>query len=142
VKKILVATDLSELARDVARYAFDLREVFGASVYLLHVIETPQAIEFAIAHGQFAHTIEKMKEWGDRQLQGLIPKEFVDDPQVFRIVERGPASKQIAIVARSIGADLTLLGRYRHGSAHTHLLGTTTNRILTNAEGPVLTLKI
>jgi nucleotide-binding universal stress UspA family protein len=69
VPKMLVATDFSDHSRGVVRQAFELRDVFDASIHLLYVIETSHAIEFAVGHGQFAHTIEKMKEWALLQLQ-------------------------------------------------------------------------
>ena len=70
------------------------------------------------------------------------PDEFIGDTSVFRIVETGSPSDRIAEVSAEVGADLTILGTHEYGSIHTHLLGTTTDRLLTKTSVPVLTLKL
>lgn len=140
-KRILVATDFSEYSKRVTRYAFQLQQAFDASIYLLHVIETTKAIEYAMRQSHFTDAGERMKEWSMNQLLNLIPDESMDDPRVVRIVETGKASRQIATVAKRIGADLTVLGTHEYGAAHKHLLGTTTDRLLSTIESPLLTLR-
>src|SRR5262249_15550726 len=49
--KILVATDFSEHSKRVVAYAFDLKRIFGATIYMLYVIETGRAIEWALRQG-------------------------------------------------------------------------------------------
>src|SRR5262249_36077428 len=71
ISRILVATDFSEHSRRVMRYAFDLKRTFGASIYVLYVIETSRAIEFAIRQGHYVDTIEKMRVWAMNQLVSL-----------------------------------------------------------------------
>ncbi|MBI4475210.1 MAG: universal stress protein, partial [Acidobacteria bacterium] len=58
------------------------------------------------------------------------------------IVENGSPGEVIADVAFEIGADLTILGTHEYGAAHRHLLGTTTDRLLTKISTPVLTVKL
>jgi len=142
VQRILVATDFSEHSKRVVQYAFDLRRIFGASLYMLYVIETPKAIEFGIRQGHFIDALEKMREWATNQLVNLTPDEFMDDPAVVRIVENGSASDRIADVAAEIGADLTILGTHEYGSMHKHVIGTTTDKLLTKTSVPILTLKL
>src|SRR5881296_1699408 len=84
--KILVATDFSEHSKRVVQYAFDLKRIFNASVYMVYVIETPHAIEWAIRQGYFMHGMDKMREWAAHQLINLTPDEFIKDPSVIRIV--------------------------------------------------------
>jgi nucleotide-binding universal stress UspA family protein len=142
VQRILVATDFSGHSKKVVQYAFDLKRIFGAEIYMLYVIETPKAIEFGIRQGHFSDTLIKMREWAESQLLNLTPDEFMSDPSVIRMVESGSPSDRIADVATEIGADLTILGTHEYGSVHTHLLGTTTDRLLTKTSVPVLTLKL
>ncbi len=142
LQRILVATDFSEHSRKVMQYAFDLKRIFGASIYMLYVIETPKAIEFGIRQGHFTDTIKKMREWAINQLVNLTPDEFINDPTLVRIVENGSPSDRIADVAAEIGADLTILGTHEYGAMHKHLLGTTADKLLTKTSVPVLTLKL
>ena len=142
VKRILVATDFSEHSKRVVQYAFELKRLLDASIYLMYVIETPKAIEFGIKQGHLTNATEKMREWATNQLLNLTPDEFVNDPTLVRIVEVGSASDRIAEVTAELGADLTILGTHEHGAIHKHLLGTTTDRVLTKISAPILTVRL
>jgi nucleotide-binding universal stress UspA family protein len=141
-ERILVTTDFSEHSRKVVQYAFDLQKAFDASLYLLYVIETTRAIEFALKQGHYVDAKERMKNWALHQLVNLTPTRAVNDPRVFRLVETGEPSERIASVAHEIGADLTILGTHEYGTVHKHLLGTTTDRLLSSLDVPLLTVKL
>jgi nucleotide-binding universal stress UspA family protein len=140
--KILVATDFSEHSKRVIQYAFDLKRIFDASVYMLYVIETTHAIRWALRQGHFSNGIDRMHGWATNQLVNLTPDEYVNDPTVIRLVESGSPGEIIADVAREVGADLTILGTHEYGTVHTHLIGTTTDMLLTKTSTPVLTVKL
>jgi nucleotide-binding universal stress UspA family protein len=139
---ILVATDFSEHSKKVVRYAFELKKAFDATIYLLYVIETTKAIEFAFKQGHYTDATERMKEWAMNQLLNLVPDGSLDDPRVVRLVETGNASQRIASVAREIGVDLTVLGTHEYGTMHRHLLGTTTDKLLSKMESSFLAVKV
>jgi len=138
VKSILLATDLSAHSRELVRYAFELKKIFDASIHLLYVIETTQAIEFAIKHGQPSHTVAKMKEWALQELRNLIPTEFADDPGVDLSVERGSVTQVIAAKVLEIDGCLTVLGTHRRGLTHPHFRGATRDRLSARVDSPVL----
>jgi nucleotide-binding universal stress UspA family protein len=142
ISRILVTTDFSEHSKKVVEYAFELKKAFNAAIYMLFVIETSRAIEFAIRQGRFTDTIDKMREWATNQLLNLTPDEFAHDPKVVRIVESGVPGDTIADVASEIGADLTILGTHEYGTIHKTLLGTTTDKLLAKSATPVLTVKL
>jgi nucleotide-binding universal stress UspA family protein len=142
VTKILVATDFSAHSKRVVEYAFDLKRIFDATIYMLYVIETSHAIEWAIRQGHFVHATDKMREWAGNQLISLTPDDFVDDPTVIRLVEEGRPGDRIADVAFEVGADLTILGTHEYGAIHQHLIGSTTDKLLSKTTTPVLTVKL
>jgi hypothetical protein len=45
---------------------FDLKRVFGATIYMMYVIETPKAIEFGIRQGHLTNATEKDARMGDQ----------------------------------------------------------------------------
>jgi nucleotide-binding universal stress UspA family protein len=139
---ILVATDFSEHSKRVIEYAFDLKRIFDATIYMLYVIETSHAIEWAFRQGHFVHAMEKMREWAGNQLLNLTPDEFMKDPTVIRLVEAGTPGDTIANVAHEVCADLTILGTHEYGTVHTHLIGTTTDKLLARTSTPILTVKL
>jgi nucleotide-binding universal stress UspA family protein len=142
VEKLLVATDFSEHSKKVVRYAFELKKLFGAKIYMLYVIETPKALEFGLRQGRFTDTVGKMRDWATNLLVNLTPDEFINDTTVVRMVETGSPSDRIADVAMETGADLMILGTHEYGLIHKHLVGTTTDKVLTKTSVPVLTLKL
>jgi len=142
IKKILVATDFSQHSKRVVEYAFELKKAFDASICMLYVLETSHAIEFAVRQAHFVDTIEKMREWAANQLVNLTPDEFVHDPNVIRLVESGSPGETIADVAFEMGTDLIILGTHEYGTVHKHLIGTTTDKLLTKSSTPVLTVKV
>ena len=141
-RRILVATDFSEHSKKVVQYAFELKEAFDASIFLLYVMETSKAVEFALRQTHLANTTAKMKEWAYNQLVNLTPDRYIDDPRVKRMVEAGSPSDTIATVAQEIGADLTILGTHEYGLVQKALLGTTTDKLLTKISTPILTVKL
>jgi nucleotide-binding universal stress UspA family protein len=142
ISRILLTTDFSDHSKKVVEYAFELKKAFNAAIYMLFVIETSRAIEFAIRQGRFTDTINKMREWATNQLLNLTPDEFAHDPKVVRIVESGVPGDTIADVASEIGADLTILGTHEYGTIHKAMLGTTTDKLLAKSATPVLTVKL
>jgi nucleotide-binding universal stress UspA family protein len=142
VTKILVATDFSAHSKRIVEYAFDLKRVFNATIYMLYVLETGHAIEWAIRQGHYVHAMDKMREWAGHQLVNLTPDEFINDPTVIHIIDSGSPGDVIADVALEVGADLTILGTHEYGTVHKHLIGTTTDKLLTRTSTPVLTVKL
>jgi nucleotide-binding universal stress UspA family protein len=142
INKIVVATDFSEHSKKVIQYAFDLKAAFDATIYMLYVIETNRAVQFAIRQGHFTDAIDKMREWAKNQLINLTPQEFIRDPKVIRLVEQGSPGETIADVAFEVDADLTILGTHEYGTIHKHLLGTTTDKLLAKSATPVLTVRL
>jgi nucleotide-binding universal stress UspA family protein len=142
ISKILVATDFSAHSRRVVEYAFDLKRVFDSMFYMLYVIETSHAVEWAIRQGHFVNGLEKMRDWANNQLTNLTPAEFINDPSVVHLIDSGSPADVIADVGRELGADLAILGTHEYGVIQKHLLGTTTDRLLTKTSVPVLTVKI
>lgn len=140
--KIVVATDFSEHSKRVVEYAFDLKRIFNATIYMLYVIGTSDAIEWAIRQGHFVGSMDKMREWAGHQLQNQTPDEFVNDSSVIHLVEAGSPDEMIADVAFEVGADLTILGTHEYGTIHKHLIGTTTDKLLTKSSTPILTVKL
>src|SRR5215475_6455795 len=140
--KIVVATDFSEHSKRVIEYAFDLKRIFGATIYMLYVIETGHAVEWAIRQGHFVHALDKMREWASHQLLNMTPDEFVNDPTVIWLVEEGASGDTIADVAFEVGADLMILGTHEYGAVHQHLIGTTTDKLLSRTSTLILMVKL
>jgi nucleotide-binding universal stress UspA family protein len=139
---ILVATDFSPHSERVIRYAFALKKMFDARIYMLHVLESAKLAQFGIRRKSPLQIEMKMREWAHNQLLNLTPDEFVHDPTVIRLVEVGSASDKIADTAALVGADITIVGTHAHVPMHKRVAGTTINDLLNEAATSVLAVKL
>jgi nucleotide-binding universal stress UspA family protein len=132
---ILVPTDGSEVSERAAREAFDLARELGASVHVLYVIDE-SASSFLLTTDTMAGVLEAAREQGAEATAAAA--EFADGVQVETEVVRGMSvHRAIVDYAEKTGVDLVVMGtRGRHGVEH--LLGSTTQRVLTTAKVPVL----
>jgi nucleotide-binding universal stress UspA family protein len=142
ISKILVTTDCSPYSRTVVDYAFQLKQLIGCELLLLHVIELSNAIKFGIRQGYFTDAVSKMRTWAQNQLKNLTPDQFVKDKSVRWLVEEGPASDRIVECADAHDVDLVILGAHGYGPVEKHFVGTTTNKVLAKLSRPTLTVKI
>jgi nucleotide-binding universal stress UspA family protein len=133
---ILVPTDGSEVSERAAREAFDLAAAVGATVRILFVIDE-SASSFLLTTDTMSEVLAELQEEGERSTEAaaeLAP----DDVDVETDIVRG-MSIHSAIVeyAADHDVDLVVMGTHgRHGMEN--LLGSTTQRVLTNTELPVL----
>lgn len=142
ISKLLVTTDCSPYSKSVVDYAFQLKQMIGCELFLLYVIELSAAIKFGIQQGYFTDAVSKMRTWAKNQLENLTPHQFVEDKSVHWLVEEGPVSDKIAECAEAYDVNLIILGAHGYGPVEKHFVGTTTNKVLTKASRPTLTVKI
>src|SRR5205807_3339981 len=115
-----------EHSKRVVEYAFDLKRIFNATIYMLYVIGTSHAIEWAIRQGHFVNAMDKMREWAGNQLVNQTPDEFIHDPSVIHLIETGSPDEMSADLEFEVGADLTIDGTPEYGTIHHRLICSTT----------------
>jgi nucleotide-binding universal stress UspA family protein len=142
LSRMLVTTDFSDNSKKVIRFAMELKELLDCNVDVLYAIELSNAIRFGIRQGHFRDAPQKMRTWADNQLKSLIPHQYLTDSSVRRVVEEGPAPDTIAKVSEENDADLIVMGARSHSAAEKFIVGTTTEKVLSRAQRPVLTLRI
>jgi nucleotide-binding universal stress UspA family protein len=111
IKRIVVATDLSDHAMKTTNYALALAKQFGASLTLVHVFE-PKEITFT------APQINEDFENARHNAEQTLLNEFKEIEQAysncgweFRI---GEPVKQIALLASNLNAELLVIGSHHH----------------------------
>lgn len=122
-RHILVATDLSEEARQVGEQAVDLARRFDAKVCLMHVCEKEDAVREA---KDFLGRLAERLGVGDAQIQAPVSSKTRDE--ILRVVKEQ-------------NADLIVVGTHgRHGLAL--LRGSTANAILHGTTCDVLAVRL
>ncbi|GAB4393362.1 MAG: universal stress protein [Gammaproteobacteria bacterium] len=133
-KHILVATDLSSVTKTTVSKAFDLAKECKATLSIIHVIEPIPAYGYpGITPIESPHIDEISKELSAFCQEFKIASEH-------QHVEVGPPKAKVLEVAKTIGADLIVVGSHgRHGIFS--FLGSTANAILHSAPCDVLTIR-
>ncbi|RPJ15831.1 MAG: universal stress protein [Desulfobacteraceae bacterium] len=165
IKKILYATDLSENARYVFRYAVSLSEKYSASITMLHVVhEVPVLADRSVAGYINAERWEQIKKHhledarqaliGKRK-EHLAVKEVLDQfaenarnaegASRFNldevIVEVGNPVEVILEVAESRNCDIIVMGKTGQGLIEGALMGSTATRVVRRSKKPVLVIR-
>jgi nucleotide-binding universal stress UspA family protein len=107
IKRIVVATDLSEHSRKTTDYAVALARPFGASLTLVHVFEQEQ-ITFTTP--QVGEAYENARHHAELTLLGVFEEVRQTHPDCEMEFRVGDPVKQIALMATTFKADLVVIG--------------------------------
>ena len=140
IKRIVVATDFSEGSDAAMERAFGLAKTLGATVDLVHVLDTAiltapaslgsmPLVEPEVLMDQIDEQLTARVEQGQRQ--GLVCQSDSLD---------GYPAREIVRHAEKTGADLIVLGTHgRTGVAHV-IMGSVAERVVQRASCPVLVI--
>lgn len=136
--KIVCGTDMSLHARSVAKAAIDVARRTDGSVELVHVVDPPSAhiqatsvdvdaLERAVYTSVEAKlTVEAQELAGAGQV-----------PVTFKVCA-GDVERNLLSRAKSVGADLVVIGAHGHSALKRLVLGSVAERIVRHADRPVL----
>lgn len=135
LKRILVGVDAEGQASDAVGVSGAIAKTTGARLHLLHVVE-PTRRPWALAPALPAEEIERRGKDALRIAGLALPPEVA----VTTHSVQGHPTKVILESARSLPADLVVLGRHKSGLLD-HFIGSTAQRVLRLAPCPVLVHK-
>jgi len=142
LKRILCPTDFSEPSEHAFIYAISLAQQYGATLYLLHVIEplTPvPGIKMGptLVYEERPDLLNRVQEL----LKEMVPGEIKGKIEIKTLIRRGAPFLEIIRTAREEQIDLIVIATHgRTGLSHV-LLGSTTERVVRKAPCPVLSIK-
>jgi universal stress protein A len=136
---VLVAVDLTEESRSVAKRACALGKAYDAELSCVHVIE-PLSLAYGGDIPMDLSTIqEQIQETSRTHLTEFASTLDIPSPNQHLIF--GRPETEIDTLANQIGADLIVVGSHgRHGLAL--LLGSTANGVLHGAPCDVLAVRV
>jgi nucleotide-binding universal stress UspA family protein len=140
IRRILYATDFSEIAEVAWPHALEMGQQLGASVLLLHVIPAPAMVpETFLAAEQWAEIFAAQRREAEAKLRAVAAEAQGVKAEV--LVTRGVPFLEIARVAAQRKADLIVMGTHgRTGLVHA-LMGSVAERVVRIAPCPVLTVR-
>ena len=137
IEKILFPVEFSPLCAAMAGFVKRAAEMFGSRITLVHVCDLTRNNGFELIARSMREVAEDHQAVAADQLKSFLESGFPPD-QYSRILRFGEAAEQIAELARTGGFDLIIMpthaGRFRR-----MLLGSTTAKVLNDADCPVMT---
>ncbi len=140
VKKILIPTDGSDYSMRAAQYGISAARLLGAEIVVVYVIDTVVLDQISkITHRE---TVEdELKQDGERYAKYIVGSAQKVGVEASYVMAKGRPFEQIVHVAKSIGADLIVMGTYGRKGAERILMGSVAERVIEYASCPVLVLR-
>ena len=151
ITKILIAIDDNKFSENASAYGFDLAQLSGAEVGLVHIVEPivfPTGSSDALTATPFEGTaiadpelIRAQTASSENIIEKTINK-FAGDIKVTHFTEYGSASDGILSCSKEFGADLIVLGTHSRSGFERLLMGSTAEHVVRHSEVPVLVVPL
>jgi nucleotide-binding universal stress UspA family protein len=135
IAKILFPVDFSPACTGMAPYVKRAADMFGARVTIIYVCDLASHNGFELYVRAAPQIAEEHLCIGEEHLRTFLRSEF---PDCDRVLRSGEAAQVIAEVARSGSFDLIVMPTHA-GHFRRMLLGSTTAKVLNDADCPVMT---
>ena len=146
IKKIILATDFSDTAKEAGYHALLLAQTHNAELKVLHVFDTtawnvPSHYFFVPAGPGYKRLVEDFKETQKRGKDTLkeLAKSF--DLEVETIITEGQPGHEIVRVAAELNADLIVLGTHGYSGWNRFTIGSVAEFVVRHAPCAVLTIR-
>jgi nucleotide-binding universal stress UspA family protein len=142
ISHILFPTDFSEGALQALPYAVRMARSEGAKLHMLHVIyDIATASGLHIPHASVDVMYREMEASAAKELDRFGLSERGDLKDVTHTVLRGVPYEEILKFAKEKKIDLIVIGTHGRKGLDRVLFGSTAERVVRNADCPVLTVR-
>ena len=138
IKKIICATDFSDLSNHAVHYGVLLAKEFKAKLYICHVIDISSATMYGEATFAFESQLIHMEEYANERLKRIMSGYDVDwEP----LVATGSASDEVARMTEEYGVDIVVSATRGRSGLKRLILGSVTEHLMRILHCPLLTIK-
>jgi universal stress protein A len=141
IRNILVPVDFSPHSEAALEYAIQLAGALASRICLAHAY---QIEVFATPEGPYAipeSVLAGIRETAEAQIRALQERVGKEKIPCETVVRMGSAAESILDIAKSLPADLIVMGTQGHTGLKHLLLGSVAEKIVRLASCPVLTVK-
>lgn len=140
MKTLLVAVDLFSGSTRVCDAACAIAGSENVRLVLLHVVSRQGVAlrAFGFAAGEVRSMMAALQKREARRLLALARRGEKRGADVHAVIQTGEPAPTILAKAKSLRADLIVLGSHGHTAGYDLLVGSTAQRVLKGAEVPVL----
>ncbi len=140
VKKILIPTDGSDYSMRAAQYGISIAKLLGAEIIIIYVIDTVVLDQISKITARENVEIE-LKQDGERYIKYIAGLAERSGVKASRLIVTGRPFEQIVHIAKSLGANLIVMGTYGRKGAERILIGSVAERVIEYASCPVLVVR-
>jgi nucleotide-binding universal stress UspA family protein len=143
IKKIILATDFSDISKDASSHALLLAQTYNAELKALHVFDTSAwnvPVHYYLTPG-FEGFVEGFEEARQRGKDTLIELAKSFDLEVETIFTEGDPGHEIVRVAEELNADLIVLGTHGFSGWKRFTIGSVAELVVRHAPCAVLTIR-
>ncbi len=144
IEKILFPTDFSEHSKHAFSYALSFAKEYGATLYMLHVVEDIQYLANA-----YMFDVPMMPSFADmeqnrlKEMQEFIDREVADSSiGIEKVIRHGRPFIEILHVAREENIDLIVIATHGRGGLEHALFGSVAEKVVRKAPCPVLSIRM
>jgi len=138
-KCIVAATDFSGTSREALHVVRDLADAIGAHVHLLHVMPDPARLPYGMEAGiVFADLERDLRAQAQRSLEQARDAAGLAAGRTALVIAMGDPAHEIVASARSLRADVIVMGTHGHGVVARLVMGSVADKVLRHADCPVL----
>ena len=144
IRRILHPSDFSEASDAAFAKAVDLAKSNRAELVLLHVLAPPvpmMAGDGYVSPRVYEDLDKSARGYASRELAGLAAKAKKAGVRAKAVLRDGTAHEQIARAARSLRADMIVIGTHGRTGLAKLFVGSVAGRVVATAKCPVMTVR-
>jgi nucleotide-binding universal stress UspA family protein len=138
VKKLLLATDLTEASASATDEAFELAGRLDASLLVVSVIDPGSLL---MPGGRFRVRLDQVRERRELLAQELVERGRLGGIDVSFLIWTGDPGDMIVEAAVAEHPDMVLVGSHGRGAVGRLFLGSVSEHVVRNAPCPVLVVR-
>lgn len=138
VRKLLLATDLTDASMAATEEAFDLAGRLGATLLVVSVIDPGSLL---LPGGRFRVRVDQVREQREQLAQALVERGREDGIDVSFLIWTGDPGDMIVSAAEAEQADMVLVGSHGRGAVGRLFIGSVSEHVVRHAPCPVLVVR-
>lgn len=140
MKKIIVPVDFSEQSDYALKVAASLAKKHGAEILALHMLELNQAM-FTSSEGFYPEQTVFLLKLAEKRFNEFLDKPYVKGLTVTPIIKHFKVFSEVNDVAAEHGVDMIVMGSHGSDGLKEIFVGSNAEKVVRNADIPVLVIK-
>lgn len=144
MKKVMIATDGSDMSKRAALVGIDIAKRAGGSIIALYVVDVSRISHlpgYAMIPGIKEKIIALMKEEGKQATDFAEDRAGEMDVPCQKIISQGNPIEELLRLSRDLEADLLVLGSRGRTGVEKYILGSVAEKVVIQSSIPVLLIK-